>query len=322
VIELPVPARGVLERGVFCSLAASTPLGPHATPMVFAVAGNRVWVTTSRGSVKAHAIRRDARVAGLVRAGRDAVVFSATATTHDLLDASSWRRSLSRGALVSLAAARFTRKNARFFAGYAVDAHRVPLAWMPPGRVFVELAIERGALLEGDRDPRVVWGDWGDAIGGAPSAERFRATRVGEDPLARLPADVRAALGDRGRGALALEGAEGPLVVPAEWVVSGAGLYAVAPGETIALAATGSATPRAALVIDRPSSWRARSMLGVMVRGVAEVHVTTRLTSGERSARAVASEAGLDVDVPAIVRIRPKRFVWWRGWRSGTVMAG
>jgi hypothetical protein len=63
-------------------------------------------------------------------------------------------------------------------------------------------------------------------------------------------------------------------------------------------------------------------MLGVMVRGVAEVHVTTRLTSGERSARAVASEAGLDVDVPAIVRIRPKRFVWWRGWRSGTVMAG
>lgn len=321
MIELPIPVRAVLGRGVFCHVAALTPLGPHVTPMVFAVAGNRVWVTTSRGSMKARAWRLDARVAGLVRAGGDAVAFSGRATTHDLLDASSWGRSLAHGPLVSLAAARFTRKNARFFAGYAVDAHRVPLAWMPPGRVFVELAVERLVLLEGVRDPKV-WGDWGDALGSAPSAGRFRATRTGEDPLAPLPAGVRSSLGDRGGGALALEGAQGPLVVPVAWAISGAGLYAVTPEETIALAAPGSASPRVALGIDRPSSWRARSMMGAMVRGIAEIHVATRLTSGERSARAVASDAGLDVDVPAIARIRPERFVWWHGWRSGTVMGG
>ena len=55
--ELPMPVRRLLERGAFCHVAATTPAGPHVTPMVFAEAGGRVWVTTSRGSVKARAWR-------------------------------------------------------------------------------------------------------------------------------------------------------------------------------------------------------------------------------------------------------------------------
>ena len=31
--------------------------------------------------------------------------------------------------------------------------------------------------------------------------------------------------------------------------------------------------------------------------------------------------AGVDRDDVAIVRLRPERFVWWRGWTSGTVAA-
>lgn len=312
--ELPIPVRGILEQGRLCHVAALTPLGPHVTPMVFGLAGGRIWVTTSRGSVKARAWISDPRVAGMVRAGRESVAFVGTARAHDALEPSTWTNSLASAPLLALAAARFTGKNARFFAGYAVDAPRIPLAWTPPGRVFVELSIERVALIEDGRPPRV-WGEWGDAL---PSAGRFRATRSGEGPFVRLPRDIRTALGEGGAGALALEGGAGPLVVPAAWTIDGAGLYAAAHPETLALASPTTAGPRAALGIDRMSSWRARHMVGAMARGMAEIHVADRLSSGASSARAIASAAGLDEDA-ALVRIRPQRFVWWRGWDSGTV---
>lgn len=314
--EFSPQVRRVLERGIFCHVAALTRLGPHVTPMVFAVAGGSLWVTTSRGSVKARAWRSDPRVAGLVRAGEDVVAFAGIATAHDVLDASSWRRSLVRSPMLSVAATRFTRKNARFFAGYAFDARRVPLAWTPPGRVFVELSVERAALFEGGKDPRT-WGDWGG--GRLPSAERFRATRTGAGPFEPLPPDVRAALGGSGRGALALEGDDGPVVLPAAWTIAGAGLYAVAPVETLALGSPHSATPAAALGVDRSSTWRARRMVGAMARGRAEIHAAARLSSGGASARAIASSAGVDEDDVGVVRLRPERFVWWRGWESGSV---
>jgi nitroimidazol reductase NimA-like FMN-containing flavoprotein (pyridoxamine 5'-phosphate oxidase superfamily) len=318
VTELAPQVRGVLERGVLCHVAALTGLGPHVTPMVFAFAGGSVWVTTARGSVKAGAWRSDPRVSGLVRAGEDAVAIVGKATAHDALDPSSWARSVARAPTLSLAAARFTRKNARFFAGYAVDAHRVPLAWTPPGRVFVELSVERVALLEGDREP-MTWGEWGG--GTLPSGERFRAARSGEGPLERLPSDVGSALGAGGRGALAVEGADGPVVLPATWTIDGAALYALVAEDALALASPSSASPRAALGMDRPSSWRARGMVGAMARGVAEIHVVARLSSGGGSATAIAARAGIRGERLAVVRLRRERFVWWRGWDAGTVTA-
>jgi nitroimidazol reductase NimA-like FMN-containing flavoprotein (pyridoxamine 5'-phosphate oxidase superfamily) len=313
-----MPVRRLLERGAFCHVAAMTPDGPHVTPMVFAEAGGRVWVTTSRGSVKARAWRSDPRVAGMVRAGREAVMFTGTATMHDALDPDSWGRSLRNGPLLALAALRFTRKNTRFFAGYAVDAARVPLAWTPPGRVFVELTIDRTALLD-DASRQRTWGEW---PGGAASLERFRALRTGPAPLAPLPRDVREALGEGGAGVLAVEGRDGPVALPVTWVVDGAALYAALLAETFALAGVTTPRPRAALGVDHPSSWRARHMVGAMARRDAEVYEVGALTSGERSAREIARKAGLDDPGAALVRLRVRRFVWWRGWTSGTVEAG
>jgi nitroimidazol reductase NimA-like FMN-containing flavoprotein (pyridoxamine 5'-phosphate oxidase superfamily) len=316
-IALPPPVLSVLDRGAFCHVAALTPSGPHVTPMVFSVAGDRVWVTTSRGSVKARAWRSDPRMAGLVRAGGEAVAFCGTATTHDALDRSSWARSLAAGPTLTVAAARFTRKNARFFAGYAVDAGRVPLAWTPPGRVFVEIAVERVARF----DAGFVAGTWGDGGGGVPSAERFRRAGAAAGPLDVLPTDVRSALGDGGRGALAVDGADGPAVLPVAWRSEGGGLYAVASEDALEWARLASSSPPAALGVDRPSAWRARDMVGAMARGRGEVHVAARLTSGDRSARAIAAAAGVERADVAIVRLRTDRLVWWRGWASGTVAA-
>lgn len=311
----PAAIRGVFERADLCHVATTTPSGPHATPMVFAFAGDRLWVTTSRRSVKAGAWSRDPRVAGVVRHGREAVAFVGDVVRHDVLEAGTWGRSMREIPTLALATARFTRKNARFFAGYAVDAHQVPLAWTPPGRMFAELRPERTALL---RDLLVedTWGTWGNRL---PTKERFRATRAGRDPLGALPHEVREDLGRRGDGVLVLETGAGVVAIPSAWAVSGSALYAVLPASILAIADLSAPTVRASLEVDRSSRWRARDMLGTMARGEGDVFLPSGLVAGGRSAATVAREAGIDPGAAAVVRIRAQSFVWWRGWSSGTV---
>jgi hypothetical protein len=180
--------------------------------------------------------------------------------------------------------------------------------------VFAELRIERSVVLENGRVASVR-GDWGAEVEGAA---RFRAVRVGEPPLERLPADVSVDLGASGYGALGLSAPDGPVVLPVRWLADGGAVYAVLPEETLALAGGGPTTP-AALQIDRPSWWRAREMVGAMVRGEGEIAVVRRLASGGSSASALAARAGLEPEEAAVVRVRPERLVWWRGWSSGTV---
>jgi hypothetical protein len=311
---VPAPVRELLAEGSFCHVATSTRYGPHVTPMVFAEAGGRVWVTTSRGSVKARAWARDPRVGGLVRVGERAAIFTGAAATYDLLDPGSWGRSVSESPVIALAAARYTRKNARFFAGYAVDANHVPLAWTPPGRVFVELRIERSATIEGDRIASA-WGEWGDSVDGV---ERFRVPKAGAGPFEALDAGLANALGDAGPGALALATEEGPVVLPAAWVLEGPGIYAVLHAEVLAAADSGPVVS-AALCIDRASTWRAREMVGAMIRGPGRIAIPDTLESGVRSVRRLARSAGADPGTAAVVGVDPGRLVWWRGWDSGTV---
>jgi hypothetical protein len=314
VTRIPLPAGRLLDAGELCYVAAPAAV-PHVTPMVFALAGGRLWVTTSRRSLKARFWRTDPRYAGLVRAGSTALIITGTATTHDALDPRSWRRSLTDAPLLAVASARFTRKNARFFAGYAFDAHKVPLAWTPPGRVFVELEIERSALVEGDVVHRR--GEWPTRMA---SRDGFRASRAGRAAFEAIPGPVREAVGTVGAGALAVEGGNGPVVLPARWTVDGAALYAVVSERILSLGVVTRASIPVALCIDRPSTWRAREMVGVIARGEGEIHVVERLQSGATSAGAVVRAAGGERD-PVVVRIRASQYVWWRGWHSGTVSA-
>ena len=315
---VPAPVRRILAEGAFCHVASLTPAGPHVTPMVFASAAGHVWVTTSRGSVKARAWRRDPRVAGMVRSGDRAAAFTGTVTTYDLLDTDTWGRSVAQGPVLGLAGFRFTQKNARFFAGYAMDAHHIPLAWTPPGRVFAEIRVERSAIVESGRVASA-WGDWGDTLDGV---ERFRAARAGASPLADVPDRIRDGAGSSGEGALAIGTDVGPVVLPVRWAIEGARAYAVAPSETLALGAP-SRDPEVALQVDLPSSWwRARAMLGAMLRGSGQVAVVSGLASGAGSATRIARLAGVEPSDAALVGIRPATVVWWRGWTSGTVSPG
>jgi hypothetical protein len=308
---LSTAVQSVLEQGPFCAVATSTERGPHCTPLVFAYSGGRIWLTTSRRSVKARALRRDPSVAGLVRNGELAVTFTGSVRTYDALDRSTWGAAVAGATTIARATATFSRKNARFFAGYAFDAKQVPLAWTPPGRVFVGVDLERTALLDADgvQEGRGRWG-------GEPTSHgTFRRSAKGADPFAVVPDEVMASLGRAGEGSLTLVGERGPVVLPARWRAEPTALYAALPAETLALADAGADAP-VALTVDTPSIWRARDMVGAMVQGDAACFVVGALGSGGKTAATLARE--IDPDADALIRITPRRVVWWQGWTSGS----
>jgi pyridoxamine 5'-phosphate oxidase-like protein len=301
----------VLDQGRFCTVATITPSGPHCTPLVFASSGARVWLTTSRRSVKARAWKTDPSVGGLVRQVDLAVTFTGTVKTYDALDRSTWSAAVAGATSIARATATFSRKNARFFAGYAFDARQVPLAWTPPGRVFVGIDLLRTALLddEGVQEGRGRWG------GEAMSHTSFRRTSRRTDPLEALPPGLRRQLGTEGEGALAISGGRGPVVLPVTWRAERNALYAALPSETLSLA--GSPLDAAvALTVDRPSVWRARDMVGAMFQGTGAIYLVGELTSGAKAAGSIA--AGIHPAADALVRIDPTRVVWWEGWSSGS----
>jgi hypothetical protein len=287
-VRLSAEARRVLAEGTFCSIAARTPRGLHLTPVVYVAGGDRIWMTTSRASVKARAWREDPATAGLVVHDRLAVTFRGRVRAFDLLDPKTWGPSALRSLAITRAAARFSMKNARFFAGYARDAHRVPLSWTPPARVFASVELDAAALLDLGAGTVVErWGEWPDA---APAVSPSRRTGGRGDPLAGLPADVRRAVGDQGEGAVGL----GLAVLPCRWRTAPEALEVAVAVPHLRLCGS-NVGDGGAVQGQRPSAWRAREMRGFLAQGPVRVGKGGRL------------------------RLAPERLVWWRGWAAGTV---
>jgi hypothetical protein len=301
-------ARRVLEEGVICYVAAPTPNGPHLTPVVYAVGGGRMWMTTARSSVKARAWRSNPEVAGMVRAGERAVVFRGMVRTYDAFDPLTWPSAILRWPWLASAATRFTLRNARFFFGYAIDATHVPLAWAPPGRVFVSIEMTAGVVLDlAAGSATEPWGSWpGPRRGKAERSSAGEPRPRGRALDLRVPGPVREAVGVEGEGAMALHGSA-LTVFPVGWErVASAGAYvARVPAAArdlaeVALGRRASTGVPAALTVDHASTWRAADMTGMLLQGRAE-----RLDEPAEGGRAI--------------RLRPERIVWWEGWRSGTV---
>jgi nitroimidazol reductase NimA-like FMN-containing flavoprotein (pyridoxamine 5'-phosphate oxidase superfamily) len=315
---LPPAGREVLEEGRFCYLSATTEHGLHVTPVVFVVDGGEVWATTARGTAKARAWKDDSSAAGLVQEGGKAVSFRGMVATYDAFDTSTWPATIRRAPDLMRATARFTLKNARYFAGYARDVRSLPLSWSPPARVIVSVQLHDGVVFDvGSGTVADKWGRWGNRTSGRTI---YRSMR-GSDLVARgLFREVRQALGSSGRGVLGLAGSLGPMVLPVAWVraPSEGAYYAVLPRSFLALAAAGSKAA-AALVLDRTSAWRAARMRGVLIQGDAEVFVPGRVRTGRAALLAKIAPAGPLPTDAAVVRIRPQRAVWWKGWASGTV---
>jgi nitroimidazol reductase NimA-like FMN-containing flavoprotein (pyridoxamine 5'-phosphate oxidase superfamily) len=315
VRTLPPQVDAVLDHGSIAYLAVGTRAGPHLTPVVYAMFASRMWVTTARRTVKAGLWRIRPRVAGLVRAGERTVSFVGSVRLHDLLNPATWPSSILELPTVTAAAAAFTTRNARFFAGYAVDARRVPLSWTPPGRVFAEISVRASALLEDWGEAPTTWGAMGEAV---HSHGSFRPGRSSHPPLSLVPDDVAGRLEHGGQAVLAVDGADGPVVLPVLFVEERGVLYAAVEARSLALAEAGPDAP-VGLTIDHASRWRAADMTGVLVRGTGAIHVLSRLRSGRSAAARLVERAGALPEGMALVRIHPRRLVWWKGWASDTV---
>jgi nitroimidazol reductase NimA-like FMN-containing flavoprotein (pyridoxamine 5'-phosphate oxidase superfamily) len=317
--DVPARAREILDRGTFARLAVSARRNLHLTPLVYAMSGERLWVTTARRSVKALAWERDPSVAGLVGDGADAVAFAGSVTRHDALDVTTWAGSIPRTREIVRASRAFTFRNARFFAGYAVDARRVPLAWTPPGRVFAEIALDRGVVIE-DGAATSRWGTWPEAPSVVVGGEAFET----ETPRARfafegVPSPVIARLERGGVGALALRsGARRPVVLPVSFAIERGEVLITVSSELLG-AAGGGPSFEASLEVDAGSTWRARSMVGAFLAGSAEVFVPARVTSGRAAALRAVEDIRAFAAEDALLRLHTERVTWWEGWSSGTV---
>jgi hypothetical protein len=321
--RLPRSARDTFEGGPLCYLAVLHGSRIHLTPVVYALDGGRLWVTTARTSVKAKAWRRNPLVAGLVRTGDRAVAFRGMARTYDALDPLSWPGAAVAGPRLVSAATRFTLRNARFFAGYAVDANKVPFTWSPPGRVFVSLRFVGGLVMDPDGG-EAPWGEWPARRPRPGSRPAFAALHRAASLDGGIPGRVREAVGEAGEGGLGLAGERNELtVLPARWRrVEPQGAYHVVVPERLLRAAHVGERPSAALTADHASAWRAADMTGMLLQGNAEVFDPRQVERGRAALdRAIEGVAGPRADPQVLIRLRPDRLVWWEGWTSGTVTA-
>jgi Pyridoxamine 5'-phosphate oxidase len=317
--DLPPEARTVLDEGRFCYLAAATVHGPHVTPVVFVLDGDAVWATTARGTAKARAWKTNASAAGLVRHGGMAVSFRGRVTMFDALDTSTWSSAIRRAPDLMRVAARYSLKNARYFAGYARDARSVPLSWMPPARLMIAIEVNAGVVLdlsEGTVARR--WGRWGNRVRSRPA---FRSVRGSDLSATGAFREIRRDVGTSGRGVLGLKGSVGPVVLPVAWFRSASegAYYGVLPRSFLALAGAEPSGPGALALSGRASAWRASRMSGLLLQGEAHMFVPGDLRGGRRALLAKAARAGSLPSDPVVVRLKPQGAMWWKGWSSGTV---
>ena len=190
-------------------------------------------------------------------------------------------------------------KNARFFFGYAVDAYRVPLAWAPPGRVFMRvdlgqariLDLAEGAVVDG-------WGDWPrglDATGVHRRARCRGGGRVGPCTTACPRRSVVHALGLRRRRAGHRRVAAPPDPcrdgrVLWRGALERRGVRGAAPGE---LRGADPAGPRTAtaLTIDRRRRGGRSEMRGSLLRGPADAFVPAARSGASRRCGAASTTA-------------------------------
>ena len=277
----------ILDEADVLYLAVAAAYGPHVTPAVFDIEGDRLWFVTPRRSVKAKVIDRHRRVGGLVQLGQWSVVFGGRARIVDPLTA---RGIFSPGRLLDLpfAAAGYLGRNYRHATGTIRD-HQAPTLAL--SRVLVSVDIRRLALLDGwtvaDR-----WGRWdgdGRLLPGEPPA--------GTTPdLSAIPPAVRTLLEDHSPVVLGWNSPAGPLALPARW----RGSEVEASSEALIIAGAASHSP--ACVCAERSRYRLKSKQGVLLTGVGDA----RQSDNESVARIALDTA---------------RTTWWRGEEGHTIAA-
>ena len=94
----------------------------------------------------------------------------------------------------------------------------------------------------------------------------FRPGRAAHSPLDLVPGRSPKQIDHGGQAVLAVDGADGPVVLPVLFVEDQGVLYAAVEAHSLALAEAGPDVA-VGLTVDHRSRWRAADMAGVLVRG-------------------------------------------------------
>src|SRR5579884_3643906 len=287
----------VLGSTPYADVAVDTARGPHITPAAFAAAGGRLWVVSSRRTLRVRSVRRRHHASVLVRHGSRSVVISGSA---DVL--SFWRPSETVGIVmnsghVARAAATYALRNSRLLlGGFLRDMIAGVGDLTVYDRVLVAIEPERGMLLDGDALLHT-WGRW-RRVRAQGSRRPLRVPPL-EDLVAGLPDTVLDALDRPQSASLGWSTPTGAVALPA--LQASADGHVQVPAAAFDAAGAARRAP-ACVTFHNSDSLRPSGFRGVILRG--EGHVLRR--GAGRTAVAVDAE----------------RVSWWSGFRSGTATAG
>ena len=312
---LPAAARRALEEATFCHVAARTERGPHLTPVVFVLDGGALWMTTSRASAKARAWRRDPFVAGMAR----------TDTRGRRLPRARPDPRRARSPQLAGHLGR-TRRRAR----HAPGSRSATPGSSPGTRSTPRACRSRGARPAGSSSACRCATGWSSTSKPASASPRgVRGRRAGRRPSSSFAPAPRPRPLDLRAPRTSAEPSEPPATAPwpsrdatVRWCCRSGGAagpprraYEACLPKALLRPARATARPRVGLEVDRPGEWRA---------GADGRHAPARGGRGVLARRDARGAAALGERVPpgwALVRLRPSRVVWWRGWTSGTVAA-
>ena len=203
--------RNVLDSADIAFLGVEGRDGPHVTPVAFRVSSGRIWLVTSRNSIKARKAGAGSPVGILVRSGQRSVVMQGSGAVLDPLR--MWRlehlleRAYAGPALLEYLTANRTR------VGDYLDGGLSALADLDPTkRVLIAVSPERLVALSGEH----IVSDYGfgEALG------RPRRTPADDETtfeLPDVPPEVETLAEQETPAALAWVTDHGPLVLPARW---------------------------------------------------------------------------------------------------------
>lgn len=291
---------GLLAAASYADVGVDTTTGPHVTPAAFAAASNRIWLVSSRRTVRVRAVRRTGHAAVLVRDGDRALLVSGRAQVLSLWNAREVRALLAGTGPATRAAATYALRNARsVLSGFVADVLSGAGDLTVQDRVLIAVDADRGVVLDGARLAHS-WGRWRRR---ATAALRSKQATTATPSLRVLlggvpPAVVRSLHRDAGVS-LGWSTPQGCVVLPATCADVDRERLHVSAALLAAVGARSGAT--ACATVHRSQGRRPSGFRGVVARG---------------TARVVARGAAR-----ATISLRADRMSWWSGYESGTARA-
>jgi hypothetical protein len=283
-VHLESEQRRLLGRARIGMLALRGSGPPLVNPAAFHFGGGALWMTTSRYAAKVALARRDPRAAFLVSPPEEdghGLLLQGLLELYDPFSLPSHLRALAQGPGFALNLAGYALKNALFVGGYLLDLARVPLAWWPQNRVLLRLRPDHARLVP--------------ALAPPPAAPAR---------LPGVPPDLALAVARCRVGQLCWLSAGRPVLANVAWALDGPEVLVWLPSLPRPPRATA-----ATLVVER-HRLRSTRVRGVALRG--------RLAPEESGREALAAryEGGLP-EGGTVLRLRPRRATWWRGFEVG-----